>query len=183
MSKVKRLPAKGTAEKTERCEGKEKRAGEGYTEMERIRSEIFETAGKIKAAVYSESQGRFLKLIFFKSVKDSGKYKKLGMAWSDFCSYVGHDRKRIDEQLADLKPFNAEFLVDFANFTGLDYSKIKYLGREISTQNAEIGEGGTIKYDGVVIPITPQHKDDIEALLKRLEDKHRGRRSSCRLRH
>ncbi|QWR76685.1 hypothetical protein [Candidatus Magnetomonas plexicatena] len=87
-------------------------------EMAQIRAEIFESAGKIKAAVYSESQGRFLKLIFLKAVKDSGNYKKLGITWSDFCTYVGQDRKRIDDQLADLKPFNAEFLVDFANFTG-----------------------------------------------------------------
>ncbi|MBF0521244.1 MAG: hypothetical protein HQK92_16150 [Nitrospirae bacterium] len=169
MSKlnVKRLTKRGVDCKTE----------VESDEMAHIKAEIFETAGKIKAAVYSESQGRFLKLIFLKTVKDTGNYKKLGITWSDFCSYVGQDRKRIDDQLADLKPFNAEFLVDFANFTGVDYSKIKYLGREISTSYAKISDDGAIICDGLVIPIIQKNKEEIAALLKRLEDKHKVKRT------
>lgn len=136
---------------------------------------IYEMAGKVKTLAYTEAQARFFKLVMLKEVKEKKTYREqYGMTWEQFCEHVGVDRRKLDEQLQDLKPFKAEFSAVFAGFSGLEFHKIKYLGRAVSAESAEI-RGNSIIYDGEEIPVTPEHAEDIQALLERLEESYQQR--------
>lgn len=131
---------------------------------------LYELAGKIKATIFTEAQAKFLKFIFLKHVKEGKGYReRYGMTWQQFCDHIGIDRRRVDEILEDLKPYGIEFLAEFANFSGHDLNKIKYLTRAISAESANF-TGNSIIYQGEEIPLTPEHKDEIQALLERLEE-------------
>ncbi|MEJ2695581.1 MAG: hypothetical protein P8013_02935 [Candidatus Sulfobium sp.] len=98
---------------------------------------LFRMAGKIEATSFFKSQSEFFRLVMLKQVKDSKDYRdNYGMTWEEFCDSVKVDRRRIDEQLVDLRPFKAEFLADFANFSGVELHKIRYLGQAISKQSS-----------------------------------------------
>ncbi|OPY15637.1 MAG: hypothetical protein A4E66_00041 [Syntrophus sp. PtaB.Bin001] len=151
----------------------EKNAEETQMEKEKAIANIFEMAGKIKATNFQKSQSAFFGLLMLKQVKESKEYRsKAGMTWEQFCEHVGVDRRRIDEQLLDLKPFRTEFLADFANFSGVEISKIKYLGMAVSEKSAEIAENA-ITYNGETVPLDAEHKDEIQALLETLEESHK----------
>lgn len=136
---------------------------------------LYERAGMIKGFNFTEAQARFFKLILLKQVKESKEYReKYGMTWEEFCSYIWPEisRRWIDEQLADLKPFKAEFLQRLVQIAGCELHKIKYLGESISDQSTEIKDNAIV-YQGEVIPLTPEHKDDIQAFLEKLEESYK----------
>jgi len=97
---------------------------------------------------------------------------KYGMTWEEFCEYAGLVRRTVDKQLEDLEPCRADFLASFANLVGDDISKIKYLGRAISAKLANFSDEG-IHYDGRIIPLTPEYKDELSAILDELAEKTR----------
>lgn len=133
-------------------------------------AQVFEMSGKIKAVAFFESQTRLMKLLYLKQVKDAKTYReKFEMTWEQFCEHVGEDRRRVDEDLMDLKPFKADWLTKFVNGFGVEINKVKYLGEAISANSAKI-QDNAIVYDGEVIPLSPEHRDDIQALLERLEE-------------
>jgi len=134
---------------------------------------IYEMAGKIKAMNFSHRQAEFMMLLMLKQVKDSKDYRhKYGMTWEEFCEYAGLVRRTVDKQLEDLEPCRADFLASFANLVGDDISKIKYLGRAISAKLANFSDEG-IHYDGRIIPLTPEYKDELSAILDELAEKTR----------
>lgn len=136
---------------------------------------IYEMAGKVKTLKYTESQARFFKFVMLKQVKESKEYReRYGMNWEQFCEHVGEDRRRTDEIIIDLKPFRTDFLADFATFSGVDFNKIKYLGQALLAKSATF-KGNSIFYDGEEIPVTPEHAEDIQALLERLEESYQQR--------
>lgn len=142
-------------------------------EKEKAIANIFEMAGKIKATNFNKSQAAFFSLLMLKKVKDAKEYRtSMGMSWEQFCQHVGVNRRWVDEQLADLKPFKVEFLEDFLRFSEVPLSKIKYLGESIAEGNSGI-EDGAITYNGETIPLDAEHKDDIQALLETLEQSHK----------
>jgi hypothetical protein len=135
---------------------------------------VYEMAGRVKATIFTEVQARFFKYIFLKKVKESKEYReRFGMTWVEFCDYIGLDWRRVDEKLADLKPYGVEFLTKFADFSGHDLNKIKYLTRAKSADSADFTENSII-YQGEEIPLTPEHKDEIQALLERLEESYKA---------
>jgi hypothetical protein len=58
---------------------------------------------------------------------------------------------------------------DSADLSGMNFSKIRYLGRSISADSAEIDKNGIVTDDGEVIPISLDHKDEIEAYIDSLK--------------
>lgn len=134
---------------------------------------IYEMLGKIKTLSFTEAQSKFFKIVMLKQVKDNKIYReKFGMTWEQFCETAGVNRRRIDEQLDDLKPFKAEFLAEFANFSGLDFSKIKYLGDSKLADSANFSDNAIV-FNGETIPVTPEHAEEIQALLENLEERHK----------
>lgn len=134
----------------------------------------FEAAGKIKAMNFTRAQSDFFMIVTLKQVKESKEYReRFGLTWEDFCEGVGLNYKTIDRQLADLKPFRKEFLDTLSVFAGVDYSKIKYLGMSVSDKMSEIRDGAII-YQGETIPFTPEHADEFQALIEKLEEDYKA---------
>jgi len=109
-------------------------------------------------------------LLMLKQVKETKEYRlKYGMTWEDFCEYVGLKVRNVDLQLQDLEPFRIDFLASFADFMGADISKIKYLGKAISAKIAEF-DGHSIVIGEEKIPCIPEHAEEINAVLDRLQE-------------
>ena len=152
-----------------RADGAREKQGEIDSLMAKLDSApwIFEMAGKVKTLSFNESQARFFKLVLLKQVKDSKEYReKFGMTWEQFCEYARVDRRSTDEKLADLKPFNAEFLASFSAFSGFDFSKIRYLGRGVSESLLQL-DGNRLLFDGEAIPFEPEA---VQALIEQIQD-------------
>ena len=132
---------------------------------------LFEMAGKVKTLSFNESQSRFFKLILLKKVKDSKEYReKYGMTWEQFCEHAHVNKRWIDEQLADLKPFKVEFLEAFLQFSEFDFSKIKYLGQSALEENLQL-QGDRLLFDGEAIPFEPEA---VQAVIEQLQDQLRS---------
>jgi uncharacterized membrane protein len=139
-------------------------------EKEEAIANVYEMAGKIKATNFQKSQSTLFNLMLLKQVKESKDYRtKMGMTWEKFCEYVGVDRRRVDEELMDLRPFKGEFLADFATFSGATINKIKYIGESISGGFAEITDKG-ITIAGQTIPFKEENLDEIQTILKTREE-------------
>lgn len=151
----------------------EKSVEQTQREKEEAIAALYEMKGKIKATHFFKEQAGFFDLLLLKQVKDSKDYRtRLNMNWEDFCESIGLKRRTVDEQLQDLQPFRLEFLAAFRQFSGVDVSKVKYLGMAISEKAAEIAENAII-YNGETIPLDAEHKDEIQSLLETLEENHK----------
>lgn len=151
----------------------EKSAEQTQKDREAAIANIYEMAGKIKATNFFKSQAEFFNLVMLKKVKDSKEYReRFGITWEQFCEHVGVERRTIDRYLEDLEPFRQEFLGQLSNFSGVTFSKIKYLGMAVNEKLATLSENA-ISYNGETIPLDAEHKDEIQALLETLEENHK----------
>jgi uncharacterized membrane protein len=147
----------------------ERNAETAQREKEEAIANVYEMAGKIKATNFQKAQSNFFGLLMLKRVKDSKGYRdRLGMSWEKFCEHVGVNRRWVDEQLGDLKPFKVEFLEAFLQFSGVPINKVKYLAESVAEGNSAFSDNAII-YNGETIPLDAEHKDDIQALLENLE--------------
>lgn len=151
----------------------ERSAEQAQREKEEAIANVYEMAGKVKATNFFRGQAEFFNLVMLKKVKDSKEYReRFGMTWEKFCEYAGVNRRTVDRQLEELELFRQEFLDTLSNFSGVTFSKIKYLGMAISGHMSEISENA-ITYNGETIPLDADHKDEIQALLETLEESHK----------
>src|SRR5208337_1998369 len=105
------------AEETENMKRDQVRSAEQMQcDKEAAIANIYEMAGKIKAANFFKTQAEFFNLLMLKKVKDSKEYReRFGMTWEQFCTHAGLNWRTIDRNLEDLKPFHQEFLQTFVN--------------------------------------------------------------------
>ena len=151
----------------------ERSADQVQRDKEAAIANVYEMAGKIKATNFQTAQSNFFRLLMLKQVKDSKEYRdRFDMSWEKFCEHVGVNRRWVDEQLADLKPFKVEFLEAFLRFSGTPINKIKYLCESIAEGTSGITENSII-YKGEIIPIDADHQDDIKGLFETLEENHK----------
>lgn len=151
----------------------EQNAVTAQREKEEAIANVYEMAGKIKAINFQKAQSNFFGLLMLKKVKDSKEYRdRFGMTWEKFCEHVGVNKRWIDEQLADLKPFKVEFLEAFLQFSGVPISKVKYLAEAKLEVTSNLSENAIV-YNGETIPLDAEHRDDIQALLETLETAHK----------
>ncbi|MEN6422546.1 MAG: hypothetical protein ABFD76_11450 [Smithella sp.] len=177
MSREKELMQKAQDESARTAEvmkrDMEKKAEQKQKDKEAAIAKIFEGAGSIKTLKFQKSQSGFFYLLKMKEIKESKAYRDLfDMSWEKFCEYVGENRRWIDEQLADLKPFKVEFLEDFLQFSGVTLNKIKYLGDLNAEVNSGIN-GNAITYNGETIPVDQEHAEEIQSLFETLEENHK----------
>jgi hypothetical protein len=156
----------------------EKATEQKQRDKEAAIAKIFEGAGSVKTLKFQKSQSGFFYRLKMKEIKESKAYLLFDMNWEKFCEYIGENRRRIDEQLADLKPFKLEFLADFASFSGVTINKIKYLGEAIVADSASIA-GNAITYNGETIPIDAEHQEEIKSLFETLEEHHKKERDEA----
>jgi hypothetical protein len=141
---------------------------------EKAASILFREAGRIETLLFTRAQANFFALVMLKRVKETKEYReRLDMTWAQFCESIGLSHSTVDKQLDDLKPFKTEFLSSFANFSGFDFNKIKYLAEEKFSNLAKI-KGNAIIYDGQEIAITPENKDEIQDVLDKIESTYKA---------
>lgn len=151
---------------------------EADLEMSRLKSEIaaekeesrFE--GILAKIDYDILHNEFLKLAILHQVRQSKEYKKGGKTWDQFCEAHGYPRRTADQLISEIKPLFQEFSAGSAGFMGLlgvTLSNIRLLGKAISAGSAEI-ENGCLIYDGQKIPLTPEYKEDIEAVIDQIKE-------------
>jgi hypothetical protein len=149
---------------------------EADNEMTRLKSEIEGISeesryeGILAKINYDILHNEFLKLAVLYRVKQSKEYKKGGKTWVEFCNAHGYPQRTADRLLEEIKPLLEEFSAGQAGFLGLlgiTFNKIRFLGRSVSANLAEIKDGCLV-YDDQLIPLDADHKDDIEAVLDQL---------------
>jgi hypothetical protein len=136
-------------------------------QIEAAREESF-AMGVIKKIEYDNTHNEVLKYSVLYRIKQAKGYKTSGMTWKQFCEALGLSVRRVDEVLDDIRPLIEKFSADFADLSGVKFSKIRYLGRSISADSAEIDQNGIV-IDGETIPISAEYKDDIEAYIDSLK--------------
>lgn len=162
------------AEKTEVMKRDiEKSAEQQQREKEAAIGEIYEMAGKIKATNFFASQAEFFNLVMLKKVKDSKEYRaRFGISWEQFCEHVGVNKRTMDRALGDIAPIRQDFLDTLSNFSGVAFSKIKYLGMAVDEKLVNLSKNA-ITYNGETIPVDQEHADEIQALIETLEENHK----------
>jgi hypothetical protein len=137
-------------------------------EMEAVRQESF-GLGAIKAIDATIAYNEVLRLMTLYRVKQNKDYKAGGMTWKQFCEAVGTPDRTVDLMIAEIKPLYDTFFARVADLCGYDLSKIRLLGKSISASVAEIKDNALV-YGDEVIPLTPEYRDDIQALIERIEE-------------
>jgi len=140
-------------------------------EMDAVRVES-QAAGAIQAIDTTIAFQEFLKAITLQRIKQNKEYKKGGMTWVEFCESLGLAWRTVDLMLEDIRPIVETFSAKIADFTGMPFSKIRLLGKQISANLAEI-ENGCLIYGDESIPLTPEYRDDIQALIDRISEESR----------
>ncbi|MCX5828733.1 MAG: hypothetical protein NTV58_12160 [Deltaproteobacteria bacterium] len=148
---------------------------EGDVEIARLNSEIeavreesrFE--GILDKIDYDIAHNEFLKVLTLYRVKQSKDYKKGGKTWDEFCDAHGYVRKTADRLIEELKPLFGQFSDKLSGLSGIGFNKIRLLGRSVSDNLSGIDDGCLI-YGDQKIPLTPEYKDEIEAVIDQIKD-------------
>lgn len=120
---------------------------------------------------YDEAHNGLLKYAVLYQIKQNKIYRKEGMAWDKFCEAIGENVRNVDRILKDIRPIYDNFSDKLSDLIGLSFNKIRYLGRSISDNLSEIKDGDLV-VDGTAIPLLPENKDDIEALIDNIKETH-----------
>lgn len=148
---------------------------EADIEMAKLRGEMaaklpqYEAMGILRKIQHDRAYNDLIEALVLFRIKDSKAYKDGGLNWEDFCSAAGYDRRRADEIISDVRPVFQTFSADFAGFLGIGFNKIRYLGKSVSAESASF-EDGALVIEGEKIPLTPEHRDEIEAAIDKLQE-------------
>lgn len=137
-------------------------------EMDAVRQESF-AMGAIKAIDANIAYNEFLKLMTIYRIKQQKDYKHGGMTWEQFCDANNITRRTIDLIIDEVKPVFESFSANLADLCGMPINKIRLLGRSVSANLAEIRDNAIV-YGDEIIPLTPDHADDIQALIERINE-------------
>lgn len=137
-------------------------------QIDSIRQESF-AMGAIKAFDTNIAQNEFLKIMALYRIKQAKDYKSGGFTWKEFCEAIGVPDRTIDRMIEEAKPYFEMFSAGVAEIAGLPFNKIRQLGKTISANGAEIKDNCLV-YGDETIPLTPEYRDDIQALIERIGD-------------
>lgn len=135
-------------------------------EVEAIRQESY-VMGSIKAFDINIAQNEFLKIMALYRIKQAKDYKAGGLTWKEFCEAVGVPDRTIDRMIEEAKPYFELFSAGMAEIAGVPFNKIRQLGKTFSASQAKI-ENNHLIYGDESIPLTPEYRDDIQALIERI---------------
>lgn len=142
-----------------------------FTEIENIR-EAERAAGFLDKMRIDTAYNRMLLFLKLYQVKNAKLYRYVGLNWADFCSKQGLASRTVDETLADLRPLLENFSADFAEIFQMPFNKIRYLGKTISADSAEIA-GNEIVVGEERIELKPENRDAIETLIDEIKESHK----------
>ncbi|MFZ4857949.1 MAG: hypothetical protein ACOYL3_16285 [Desulfuromonadaceae bacterium] len=135
-------------------------------EIEALKQESF-GMGALHAIEANIAYNEFLKAVTLLRIKKEKDYRKGGMTWDAFCEARGLVSRTVDRMLEDFAPVFNSFSANLSDFTGMPFSKIRMLGKHISDNLSEIKDNCLI-YGDESIPLTPEYRDDIQALIERI---------------
>jgi hypothetical protein len=123
---------------------------------------------------YDNNHNEFLKYAALYQIKQKKEYCKEGLTWKAFCDEIGEPRKTVDKKIQEIRPVVEKFVADLATFSGVPFSKIRYLGRFMAGKVADSAtfDNNNLLIDGVKIPLSPDNKDEIESAIDALKDTH-----------
>ena len=131
-----------------------------------------ESKGILKKISYDTAQNKLLKFAILSRVKQEKEYQKQGMTWAEFCESVGENVRNVDRVLKDVEAVYKVCSDKLVNLIGVPFYKIRHLGKSISDKEVKI-DNGALVVGNVQIPLTPEHKDEIEALIDELKATHK----------
>lgn len=134
------------------------------SEIEAIREES-QAMGVLKKIEFDLAQNQMFKYVVLHRVKQSKEYRKGGLTWAQFCEAVGESVRSTDQILREIQPLLPQLSAKLADFSGMEFSKIRQLGRLVSADSAEITESGVV-IAGECIPLSPEYRDDLQAALE-----------------
>lgn len=132
----------------------------------RVESQAF---GALQAIETTIAFQEMLKVITLHRIKQSKEYKKGGLTWDEFCESLGLARRTVDLMLEDMRPVMDLFSAKIADFSGMPFSKIRLLGKQLSANLAGI-ENNCLIYGDESIPLAPEFRDDLQALIERISE-------------
>ncbi len=148
-----------------------KDAGEDLKRMENkidaLKDESF-SLGVLKKIQYDNANNRLLEHAVLFKVKKEKEYKKGGMTWMQFCETLGLNVRSVDRALKDIRPLVENFSDKMTDLAGINFNKIRYLGRSTSANVSKISQKG-IEIDDRIIPISEEYRDEIEAYIDDLK--------------
>lgn len=147
-------------------------------QLERMRVDVgavrieSQASGVLQAIETTIAFQEMLRVITLHRIKQSKDYKKGGLTWAEFCDSLGMECRTVDRMLEDIHPLVNSFSDKMSNLCGLPFNKIRLLGRQISDNLSEIKDNHLI-YGDESIPLTPEYRDDIQALIERIGEEAR----------
>ena len=148
---------------------------EADIELTRLRSEMEtkgnqrEAMGVLKKIQHDRAYNELIEAVVLFRVKENRSYKEGGLTWAEFCEASGYEVRTADNIINDLRPILNRFSENVSNLLGIGFNKIRYLGKSLSENVSEISDGALL-IQGEKIPLTPEHKDEIEAAIDKLQD-------------
>jgi hypothetical protein len=136
-------------------------------EMAAVREES-QAMGVLQKIEYDIAHNQMLKYVVLYRVKQAKEYRSGGLTWDQFCEAIGEPRRTADRILAEIQPIMSIISAKLADFTGMDFSKIRLLGKTVSANLAEITEDGSVIVGGESIPLSPDYAEDLQAALERV---------------
>jgi len=108
-------------------------------QLDAVRAETF-TTGVLQKIQYDEAHNEMLKYMALKRIKEQKQYKACGMSWAAYCESVGMVRKTVDRVLDDMEPVVQNFSDNLSALTGMDFQKIRLLGRAVNQSENKDGK-------------------------------------------
>lgn len=139
-----------------------------HEERERLIAHTHQMIGQIKAADMFGKFANVSSLVWLQQVKESKIYRGLpGLGtWEDFCKYIGLSRQKIDLDLQNLATFGEEFLLTVSGLS-VGYRDLRKL-RQLTNSGEVVIDAESIVIGGEQIPLTPDHKEDLQAAIERV---------------
>jgi len=127
------------------------------------------TIGELRGLDFARMTAEMAIYVKFYQVKKSKEYRKAGMTWEEFCGNAGKSVRRVDEILKDLSPVLQKIPAEFADFLGMPFNKIRYLGQSLLENSAEIAENALV-IGGQKIELKIENREEIEAAIDVLKE-------------
>ncbi|MHB8110894.1 MAG: hypothetical protein ACYDHW_12795 [Syntrophorhabdaceae bacterium] len=128
-----------------------------------------EAMGVLKKIQHDRAYNELIEAVVLFRVKENRSYKEGGLTWAEFCEASGYEVRTADNIINDLRPILNRFSENVSNLLGIGFNKIRYLGKSLSENVSEISDGALL-IQGEKIPLTPEHKDEIEAAIDKLQE-------------
>lgn len=151
------------------------------SDLETIKAEIpaireeAQVFGMLKKIEFDQVSNQLLKYTALRRLKERKAHrKKFAMTWEQFCASIGESARNVDRIINDLRPLHeavSDKMSDLPVLEGMNFNKIRWLCKSISDNLSEIEDGCLVVGD-TRVPLLPENKDEIEALIENMKEAH-----------